>query len=160
MSNLTLNRHTELRKLLERLSLGAMAATFADLALKAAKEGLTHLVAPGVDATDKQVRDARVQVDAASAAVEQYRTQSGVSVPDDDYRGFEVGGVYAKDKQAIVEVTAEGEIGEMERQVVAADVPPVVSAALKAKMPRFQATAHGNWNCMHSFWTLARRLIG
>ena len=42
MPNLALNRHTELRDLLERLSLGAMAATFADLALKAAKEGLTH----------------------------------------------------------------------------------------------------------------------
>jgi DNA replication protein DnaC len=41
MSN-TLNRHTELHALLERLNLGAMAALFADLALKAAKEGLTH----------------------------------------------------------------------------------------------------------------------
>src|SRR5437660_645899 len=37
-----LNRHTELRSLLERLNLGAMAQTFADVALKAAKEGLSH----------------------------------------------------------------------------------------------------------------------
>lgn len=41
MSN-PLNRHTELHALLERLNLGGMAALFADLALKAAKEGLTH----------------------------------------------------------------------------------------------------------------------
>lgn len=38
----TTNRHTELRALLEQLNLGAMAAVFADLALKAAKEGLSH----------------------------------------------------------------------------------------------------------------------
>ena len=37
-----LNRHSELRSLLERLNLGAMAQTFADVALKAAKEGLSH----------------------------------------------------------------------------------------------------------------------
>lgn len=41
MSNL-LNRHSDLRDRLERLNLGAMAALFADLALRAAKEGLTH----------------------------------------------------------------------------------------------------------------------
>jgi len=40
MSNL--NRHHELRARLERLNLGGMAAVFADLALKAAKEGLSH----------------------------------------------------------------------------------------------------------------------
>src|SRR3989440_12844969 len=37
-----LNRNSELRSLLERLNLGAMAQTFADVALKAAKEGLSH----------------------------------------------------------------------------------------------------------------------
>lgn len=36
------NRHDELRLLLERLNLGGMAAVFADLALKAAKETLSH----------------------------------------------------------------------------------------------------------------------
>ena len=36
------NRHDELRALLERLNLGAMAAVFADLALKAAKENISH----------------------------------------------------------------------------------------------------------------------
>lgn len=41
MSN-RLNRHTELHALLARLNLAGMAETFADLALKAAKEGLTH----------------------------------------------------------------------------------------------------------------------
>ena len=41
MSNHT-NRHDELRALLERLNLGGMAAVFADLALKAAKESLSH----------------------------------------------------------------------------------------------------------------------
>lgn len=41
MSNQT-NRHNELRTLLERLNLGGMAAVFADLALKAAKENLSH----------------------------------------------------------------------------------------------------------------------
>jgi len=38
------NRHDELRSLLERLNLGGMAAVFADLALKAAKENLSHEV--------------------------------------------------------------------------------------------------------------------
>jgi hypothetical protein len=37
-----LNRHTELQGLLEGLKLSAMATRFADLALKAAKEGLWH----------------------------------------------------------------------------------------------------------------------
>jgi DNA replication protein DnaC len=36
------NRHDELHALLERLNLGGMAAVFADLALKAAKENLSH----------------------------------------------------------------------------------------------------------------------
>ena len=36
------NRQSELRSLLERLNLGGMAAVFADLALKAAKENLSH----------------------------------------------------------------------------------------------------------------------
>src|SRR5262249_16854534 len=36
------NRHNELRALLECLNLGGMAAVFTDLALKAAKEGLSH----------------------------------------------------------------------------------------------------------------------
>ena len=35
------NRHDELRALLERLNLGGMAAVFADLALKATKENLS-----------------------------------------------------------------------------------------------------------------------
>ena len=41
MANQT-NRQDELRALLERLNLGGMAAVFADLALKAAKENLSH----------------------------------------------------------------------------------------------------------------------
>ncbi|TMC87299.1 MAG: AAA family ATPase [Chloroflexi bacterium] len=41
MSN-RLNRHSELHALLARLNLAGMAEIFADLALKAAKEGLTH----------------------------------------------------------------------------------------------------------------------
>lgn len=41
MSN-TINRHNELRVLLDRLKLAGMAQSFADLALKATKEGLTH----------------------------------------------------------------------------------------------------------------------
>jgi DNA replication protein DnaC len=37
-----LNRHLELRTLLSQLNLGAMADAFADVALRAAKEGLSH----------------------------------------------------------------------------------------------------------------------
>jgi DNA replication protein DnaC len=37
-----INRHNELRELLERLKLSGMTTSFADLALKAAKEGLSH----------------------------------------------------------------------------------------------------------------------
>ncbi len=42
MSTHQTNRHAELRQLLERLNLGGMANVFADVALKAAKEGLSH----------------------------------------------------------------------------------------------------------------------
>src|SRR5260221_9090303 len=42
MPNTTPNRHDNLAALLGRLNLAGMAALFADLALKAAKEGLTH----------------------------------------------------------------------------------------------------------------------
>ncbi len=38
----TINRHQDLRVLLERLKLTGMATSFTDLALKAAKEGLSH----------------------------------------------------------------------------------------------------------------------
>ena len=42
MSN-AINRHSELQGLLERLKLTAMAQHFADLALRAAKEDLSHV---------------------------------------------------------------------------------------------------------------------
>lgn len=42
MRNRVPNRQDDLQSLLEQLSLGGMAATCADLALKAAKEGLSH----------------------------------------------------------------------------------------------------------------------
>jgi DNA replication protein DnaC len=42
MPNTTPNRHGDLAALLGRLNLAGMAALFADLALKAAKEGLSH----------------------------------------------------------------------------------------------------------------------
>ncbi len=42
MPNTTSNRHDDLAALLGRLNLAGMAAIFADLALKAAKEGLSH----------------------------------------------------------------------------------------------------------------------
>jgi hypothetical protein len=38
----THNRHTELRTLLTQLNLGAMVDVFADVALRAAKEGMSH----------------------------------------------------------------------------------------------------------------------
>ena len=38
----SIDRHNELQTLLERLKLNGMASSFADLALKAAKEGLSH----------------------------------------------------------------------------------------------------------------------
>ncbi len=38
----TINSHADLRSLLERLNLGAMSTAFADLALKAVKENLSH----------------------------------------------------------------------------------------------------------------------
>jgi DNA replication protein DnaC len=42
MRNAIANRHDDLQSLLEQLSLGGMATTCAELALKAAKEGLSH----------------------------------------------------------------------------------------------------------------------
>jgi DNA replication protein DnaC len=42
MPNTTRNRHDDLAGLLGRLNLAAMAAHFAEVALKAAKEGLSH----------------------------------------------------------------------------------------------------------------------
>src|SRR2546430_8858470 len=38
----TTNRHQELKAILDRLKLAGMAKHFADLALRAAKEGLSH----------------------------------------------------------------------------------------------------------------------
>jgi hypothetical protein len=38
----TTNRSTELHTLLTQLNLGAMANAFADVALRAAKEGMSH----------------------------------------------------------------------------------------------------------------------
>src|SRR5262249_10354889 len=70
-----------------------------DVATAASKEGLIHLVAPGVDAADRQVRDARVAVDSASRAVEAYRTTSGVAAPDDDDRAANT--VLANDQVAL-----------------------------------------------------------
>jgi len=40
----TINRHSDLQALLARLKLVGMAQHFADLALRAAKEGLSHEV--------------------------------------------------------------------------------------------------------------------
>src|SRR6516162_1138666 len=42
MPNTTRNRHDDLATLLARLNLAGMAALFADLALRAAKEGISH----------------------------------------------------------------------------------------------------------------------
>ena len=42
MSKVSANRHDELRRQLEALHLDAFAHSFADLALRAAKEGLSH----------------------------------------------------------------------------------------------------------------------
>ena len=42
MPNTTSNRHDDLAALLGRLNLAGMAAIFTDVALKAAKEGLSH----------------------------------------------------------------------------------------------------------------------
>ena len=42
MPNAVANRHDELRRQLEALHLDAMAQSFAELALRAAKEGLSH----------------------------------------------------------------------------------------------------------------------
>jgi len=54
------NRHHDLQALLERLKLGGMATHFADLALKAAKEGLSHEVyLHELAKQEEAVRDAR-----------------------------------------------------------------------------------------------------
>src|SRR5690348_15870530 len=55
----TSNQQAESRSLLERLNLGAMAMTFADLALKAAKEHLSHEAY--LDELAKQEEEERIQ---------------------------------------------------------------------------------------------------
>jgi DNA replication protein DnaC len=55
-----INRHNELQTLLERLKLSGMATSFADVALKAAKEGLSHeAYLHELAKREEAVRDAR-----------------------------------------------------------------------------------------------------
>jgi len=58
--------------------------------------------------------------------------------PKDGELTYEVSGVYGKEQQVILDITPDGEIAEMEKQVAVADVPKNVMAALKAKLPMLQ----------------------
>ena len=50
---------------------------------------------------------------------------------------FELEGTDAKGRAVVVDVTDDGEIGEISTEIPLKEVPAVVMTALKAKMPRF-----------------------
>jgi hypothetical protein len=57
-----------------------------------------------------------------------------------DYLAFEIGGVYESDRRALLEITADGDITDIERQIAQNDVPAKVTAALKKKLKTFRTT--------------------
>jgi DNA replication protein DnaC len=79
----SINRHNELQALLERLKLSGMVASFADLALKAAKEGLSHeAYLHELAKREEAVRDAR--------RTERLLRQSGLP-QEKTFRTFDLG---------------------------------------------------------------------
>jgi hypothetical protein len=60
--------------------------------------------------------------------------------PTDGDLSYEVSGVYSNKRQVIFEITADGEISEMEKEVSLTEVPKGVTAALAGKLPKFKAT--------------------
>lgn len=72
-------------------------------------------------------------------AISAFEVRGGddLSGPGDGELSYEVGGVYEKELHAILEISAEGEISHVERQIPLADVPKAVQTALKDKLPMF-----------------------
>jgi len=58
----------------------------------------------------------------------------------DDSRAYEVGGTYDNDRRALLEVTADGDITDIEREIAQGDVPKAVTAGLKRKIRTFQTS--------------------
>lgn len=60
---------------------------------------------------------------------------------DDGAVVYELDGTDPKGRDVIVEITAAGKMKEIETEIPIPDIPAGVQQALKAKMPRFKATA-------------------
>lgn len=70
----------------------------------------------------------------------QLRTDDDLRSGDDGELNYEVSGLHAQDLIAILVVTPDGTISELEQQIAVADIPDTVLAAVKGKMPKFKVT--------------------
>lgn len=75
-------------------------------------------------------------------AISAYELRQGDNLLDagDADLTYEIGGVDEKERQIILEVFADGEISEMERELTSTDVPQAVLAALRGKLPTFETS--------------------
>lgn len=78
---------------------------------------------------------------AADAAVAGAKWSAAYTDRDDSGVIYELDGTDAKGRDVIVEITAAGKVREIETEIPIRDVPAGVQKALKAKFPRFVATA-------------------
>lgn len=78
---------------------------------------------------------------AADEAVAGAKWSSAYVDRDDSGVTYELDGTDARGREVVVELTAAGKVVEVETEIPIPEVPAGVQQALKAKMPRFQATA-------------------
>ena len=124
MANHT-NRHDELRALLEHLNLGGMAAVFADLALKAAKESLSHEAY--LWELGKHEEELRIQRRTARLL------RASALPPDKTFRTFDLKRLPAS-LQLQIERLKSGKLSRSTTNVVAAGLPGVGKSHIAAAL--------------------------
>lgn len=70
----------------------------------------------------------------------QLRTDDELRGGDDGELSYEVSGTHAEDLLAILDVLPDGTIADLEQQIEVAEIPDNILAAVKEKLPKFQAT--------------------
>ena len=101
--------------------------------------GLGSLARAGDDEIDLDKVPAKVKKAADKAVPRAAWTSASRSVEDGEVT-YELEGADAHKRYVWVEVTAEGTVNEVQAEIPFKEVPEVVKAALKGKMPRFLAT--------------------
>ncbi|MEO6807630.1 MAG: PepSY domain-containing protein [Isosphaeraceae bacterium] len=100
--------------------------------------GLLAVPALGDDDLIDLAQVPAVVTQAAAKAVPGARWTSAEKDDEDGKVVYELSGANAKGQVVDVSVTAEGTVLEVETEIALADVPAVVTAALKAKHPKFK----------------------